>query len=66
MSLNVLTAGSGPPMLLLHGFTGSAQTWSAQIDAWSVGHRLIAPDLLGHAGGGSGCSRPRDCAIVVA
>jgi 2-succinyl-6-hydroxy-2,4-cyclohexadiene-1-carboxylate synthase len=50
MSLNVLTAGSGPPMLLLHGFTGSAQTWSAQIDAWSVGHRVIAPDLLGHAG----------------
>lgn len=50
MSLNVLTAGSGPPVLLLHGFTGTARMWSAQIDAWSVEHRVIAPDLLGHGG----------------
>ena len=50
MSLNVLTAGSGPPLLLLHGFTGTARMWSAQIDAWSADHRVIAPDLLGHGG----------------
>lgn len=50
MSLNVLTAGSGPPMLLLHGFTGTARMWSAQIEAWSASHRVIAPDLLGHGG----------------
>ncbi len=50
MSLNVLTAGDGPPLLLLHGFTGSARMWSAQVDAWSPGFRVIAPDLLGHAG----------------
>ena len=29
MALNVLTAGEGPAMLLLHGFTGSARSWSA-------------------------------------
>jgi 2-succinyl-6-hydroxy-2,4-cyclohexadiene-1-carboxylate synthase len=50
MSLNVLTTGEGPPMLLLHGFTGVARSWSAQIEAWSVSHRIIAPDLLGHGG----------------
>jgi 2-succinyl-6-hydroxy-2,4-cyclohexadiene-1-carboxylate synthase len=50
MSLDVLTAGEGQPMLLLHGFTGTARTWSAQIDAWSPSHRVIAPDLLGHGG----------------
>ncbi len=50
MSLNVLTAGTGPPMLLLHGFTGTARTWSAQVEAWSADHRVIAPDLLGHGG----------------
>jgi 2-succinyl-6-hydroxy-2,4-cyclohexadiene-1-carboxylate synthase len=50
MSLNVLTAGDGPPMLLLHGFTGVARSWSAQIEAWSADYRIIAPDLLGHGG----------------
>jgi 2-succinyl-6-hydroxy-2,4-cyclohexadiene-1-carboxylate synthase len=50
MSLNVLTAGSGPPMLLLHGFTGTARTWSAGLEIWSANHRVVAPDLLGHGG----------------
>ena len=50
MSLNVLTAGDGPPVLLLHGFTGTARMWSAQVAAWSPAHRVIAPDLLGHGG----------------
>jgi 2-succinyl-6-hydroxy-2,4-cyclohexadiene-1-carboxylate synthase len=50
MSLNVLDVGEGPPLLLLHGFTGSARSWGEHIDAWSLDHRVIAPDLLGHAG----------------
>lgn len=50
MSLNVLTRGAGRPMLLLHGFTGTAGTWSGQLDAWVADHRVIAPDLLGHGG----------------
>jgi 2-succinyl-6-hydroxy-2,4-cyclohexadiene-1-carboxylate synthase len=50
MSLNVRALGEGPPVLLLHGFTGSARTWDDLIDAWSSGHRCIAPDLLGHGG----------------
>jgi len=50
MSLNVLTTGEGPALLLLHGFTGTARSWSDHIPAWSVEHRVIAPDLLGHGG----------------
>jgi 2-succinyl-6-hydroxy-2,4-cyclohexadiene-1-carboxylate synthase len=48
MSLNVLSTGEGPPVLLLHGFSGSARSWEACLPAWSVDHRVIAPDLLGH------------------
>ena len=50
MSLNVLTAGEGPPVLLLHGFTGTARSWAVHIEALAGDHRVIAPDLLGHAG----------------
>lgn len=36
----------GRPLVLLHGFTGSANTWSDQIACFS--RRVIAIDLLGH------------------
>ncbi len=45
-----MTDGEGPPVLLLHGFTGTAHTWGAQIQALSPRHLVIAPDLLGHGG----------------
>jgi pimeloyl-ACP methyl ester carboxylesterase len=41
-------AGSGPPLLLIHGITGSSQTWSDVMPALSEHHTVIAPDLLGH------------------
>jgi 2-succinyl-6-hydroxy-2,4-cyclohexadiene-1-carboxylate synthase len=50
VSLNVLTRGEGRPLVLLHGFTGSAGSWSLQLDGWAARHRIIAPDLLGHGG----------------
>jgi 2-succinyl-6-hydroxy-2,4-cyclohexadiene-1-carboxylate synthase len=50
--LGVGTAGSGPALLLLHGFTGSASTWTRHLDAWR-GFTTIAVDLLGH--GNSDC-----------
>lgn len=45
--LNVEIWGNGPPVLLLHGFTGGAATWKPFRDAWR-GFRLVAVDLLGH------------------
>ncbi|MEH7459609.1 2-succinyl-6-hydroxy-2,4-cyclohexadiene-1-carboxylate synthase [Bacillus sp. JJ1127] len=40
--------GSGEPLLLLHGFTGSMETWRTFIPSWSKQFRVIAVDLIGH------------------
>lgn len=42
-----LEAGSGPPLVLLHGFTGSKENWLPVIDALSVDFTVLAPDLPG-------------------
>jgi pimeloyl-ACP methyl ester carboxylesterase len=36
------------PVLLLHGFSGSSQDWTAVIDQWRTHFQLIVPDLRGH------------------
>ena len=47
--LEVRVAGSGPPVLLLHGFTGRAADWTSLAAALRrAGHRTISVDLLGH------------------
>ncbi|NOY28461.1 MAG: alpha/beta hydrolase [Oligoflexia bacterium] len=39
--------GSGPPLVLVHGFGGDGlTTWAKQIDILSQTHTLIIPDLL--------------------
>jgi pimeloyl-ACP methyl ester carboxylesterase len=43
----VLVEGSGPPVLLLHGFPDRAAIWRHQIDALRSEFTLIAPDLRG-------------------
>ena len=40
--------GWGPVILLIHGITGSSQTWDDVIPLLSERHTVIAPDLLGH------------------
>src|SRR5919107_1126805 len=40
--------GWGPPILLVHGVTGSSETWDDVIPFLSDRHTVIAPDLLGH------------------
>ena len=46
-SLNVEVQGSGPPLMLLHGFTGCGRTWAPFLGPWA-GFKTIAVDLLGH------------------
>ncbi len=59
VQLNVATAGSGTPVLLLHGFPDSWHLWRTQIDALSSsGFQVIAPDLRGHGAS----DRPEDVA----
>jgi pimeloyl-ACP methyl ester carboxylesterase len=40
--------GSGEPLVLLHGFTGSSQDWTALTAEWSAKFQLIIPDMRGH------------------
>jgi len=48
LALHVEQHGGGAPLLLLHGFAGSARTMRPLIDALAERHRVIAPDLPGH------------------
>jgi 2-succinyl-6-hydroxy-2,4-cyclohexadiene-1-carboxylate synthase len=41
-------AGSGTPLVLLHGFTGNTQTWQFVWQALSERYQVIAVDLPGH------------------
>jgi pimeloyl-ACP methyl ester carboxylesterase len=45
--LFVQSAGSGPPLLLIHGFPTASWDWSWVWNALAAEHQLIAPDLLG-------------------
>lgn len=40
--------GKGPPVVLLHGFTGSSKSWHQLIDHLKGKYQLIAIDLPGH------------------
>jgi pimeloyl-ACP methyl ester carboxylesterase len=40
--------GTGEPLLLLHGFSGSSQDWLPSLSAWGPHFQLILPDLRGH------------------
>ncbi|WAA10045.1 2-succinyl-6-hydroxy-2,4-cyclohexadiene-1-carboxylate synthase [Fervidibacillus albus] len=42
------TIGQGTPLILLHGFTGSKETWRPFFDLWKDAYQVIAIDLPGH------------------
>ena len=48
VSLAYRVMGAGEPLVLLHGFFGTGDSWSALFDVLSSSHRLIVPDLRGH------------------
>src|SRR2546423_5190040 len=41
-------AGWGPVIVLIHGITGSSQTWEHVIEPLAEHYTVVAPDLLGH------------------
>ncbi|MEZ5102115.1 MAG: alpha/beta fold hydrolase [Thermoleophilia bacterium] len=43
--------GAGTPLVLLHGFTDTWRTWELVLPALERRHDVIAPTLVGHAGG---------------
>src|SRR6185312_14336000 len=44
----VWKTGNGPPLLLLHGFTGSHQSWHVLANRLGGGRRIVMIDLPGH------------------
>jgi pimeloyl-ACP methyl ester carboxylesterase len=40
--------GSGPPLILTHGYSSTSAMWTAQIEALSKHHSLILWDMRGH------------------
>ena len=43
--------GYGPPLVCLHGFTGTWRMWELVLPALERHHDVLAPTLPGHAGG---------------
>src|SRR5688572_18148661 len=49
VDLHVLEAGSGPPVILAHGFPELAFSWRHQLPALAAaGYRAVAPDQRGY------------------
>lgn len=49
LDMHFVTAGEGPPVLLLHGFPDTHTTWRRQLPVLAAaGLRVIAPDLRGY------------------
>jgi pimeloyl-ACP methyl ester carboxylesterase len=40
--------GDGPAIVLIHGITGTSETWSGVLPALARDYTVLAPDLLGH------------------
>ncbi|MDI6625132.1 MAG: alpha/beta fold hydrolase, partial [Brevundimonas sp.] len=59
LNQSILEAGSGPLVLLIHGFPELGISWRAQIEALAAaGFHAVAPDMRGYGG----TDRPADAA----
>jgi pimeloyl-ACP methyl ester carboxylesterase len=45
--INVIELGSGPPLVFIHGLSGSWQNWLEQLPVFAREHRVVAFDLPG-------------------
>ena len=46
--ISYATQGSGPPILLSHGYSATAQMWAGQLEVLSAAHQVITWDMRGH------------------
>ena len=53
MPLHVEARGSGPPLVVLHGFTQTGRIWGRFGDLLAASHTLVAVDLPGHGESGT-------------
>ena len=66
-SMEVFSAGSGPPVLILSGIGATAEIWSAQLANWSSRYRLVIPHypLYGRSTSASGAPSAEALAVAV-
>jgi len=51
LSFQILEAGEGPLVLLIHGFPELGISWRAQVEALAAaGYHVVAPDMRGYGG----------------
>ncbi len=58
--------GEGPPIILLHGFTGSRRSWAGIAEQLAEEHFVVAIDIIGHGGSDAPVAVSRfgfDCAL---
>ena len=48
LGLHIQQQGSGPPVVLLHGFTGSSETWASLTELLAPHFEVVAVDIVGH------------------
>ena len=62
LDLHVERRGSGPTVVLLHGFTGDGTTMAGLTERLEADAEVVVPDLVGH---GRSCSPPSvgDCSV---
>jgi pimeloyl-ACP methyl ester carboxylesterase len=64
LHFDVLIAGEGPLVMLLHGFPETSRSWHAQVQALAdAGYTAAAPDLRGY-GGSSKPPRDEDYSLM--
>jgi pimeloyl-ACP methyl ester carboxylesterase len=47
-AVSYLEAGSGSPLVLIHGMAGTSENWRSVIEPLGLRHTVIAPDFPGH------------------
>jgi 3-oxoadipate enol-lactonase len=62
LTMKIVEAGSGPPVLLLHGLGWDHSLWNPTIEQFAPRYRMIAADTRGH-GGTDKPSGPYDMAM---
>jgi len=48
MGLHAERRGSGPPVVLVHGFTQTGRCWGPEVDALAADHEVVLVDAPGH------------------
>ena len=69
VAANVAEAGTGPAIVMIHGFGAAIDWWDEIAPALAADHRVIRVDLIGHGGTAapaSGYAIPRQAELVAA